>query len=205
MKVSIKSRQKQETIQPSVYPNQAFDTGPLMPEHSDIYAVNRHLTHCKKDMFYNPNYPTNRDYENLKFQNNNQIFNGRNLSDNTKVPNGLRRGTKENVKPSVWENGAITGHLLDYHYSDTCGIKVQKNPSNLVEAPRINEKYEYASTMPIKMASPFPQVRVPEHISTYGKNPNSTLYDYPVSKFAGDFVYNNVNNPYFMFAKDTSS
>jgi hypothetical protein len=74
------------------------------------------------------------------------VYNGRNISDNTLIKGkSLRNDGKENSKPGIWDNGIITQNILDFHYSDTSDIKFSKNPSNLVEAPRINEKYEFNS------------------------------------------------------------
>jgi hypothetical protein len=57
--------------------------------------------------------------------------------------------------------------------------------------------------MDFKVKSKFPQVSVPDHIAKYGYNPNPYLYDAPVTKYAQDYIHNNINNPYFMYTKDT--
>ena len=35
--------------------------------------------------------------------------------------------------------------MLDYLYSDTKGITYAKNPSNLIEPLKVNEKFEFSS------------------------------------------------------------
>ncbi len=39
----------------------------------------------------------------------------------------------------------FTNNMLNQLYDDNASIKVSKMPSNLVEVPRVNEKYEIAS------------------------------------------------------------
>ena len=39
----------------------------------------------------------------------------------------------------------FTNNMINHLYDDNATIKVSKLPSNLVEVPRINEKYEISS------------------------------------------------------------
>jgi len=82
------------------------------------------------------------------YKNNNNLFNGRHLSDHT--PLTAFYSSKSNPPEEVPEkpnlpSGIFTNNLLNQFYDDNYYMAASTNPSSLVEVPRVNEKYEISS------------------------------------------------------------
>lgn len=96
---------------------------------------------------------------------NNNVFNGKNISDHTAATQyyqtkfdpsqaqTLHRITQEpqRQQDALFRDvtngmgGLFSNDMLNQFFDDNATIKVSKNPSNLVEVPRVNEKYENKS------------------------------------------------------------
>jgi hypothetical protein len=87
------------------------------------------------------------------YQNNNYVFNGRNLTTHEHINPTIKRcqTKKPELDTGVFirdqlNANMVTHNILNHLYSDTNGMEVAKNPSNLVSAPKINEKYESSTS-----------------------------------------------------------
>lgn len=96
-----------------------------------------------------------------KYSHNNNIFNDKNLSDGSKVSKfykikskpeestkDLRIATQQKRQQAATlqsELPIFTNNMLNHLYDDNTTIKVSRLPSNLVEVPKVNEKYEIKS------------------------------------------------------------
>ncbi len=79
-------------------------------------------------------------------RNNNNIFNNRNISDHTNVTKFYSEKARPIAPETAVEKPAFfSNNLLNQLYDDNPGIRVAKNPSNLISVPRVSEKYECSS------------------------------------------------------------
>eukprot|EP00347_Sterkiella_histriomuscorum_P012914 403366738 len=99
---------------------------------------------------------------------NNNVFNGKNISDHTRASEFQQIKTRPELadqlnhtaqqsrrqqaalfrdigNTNVDGQPVFTNNMLNQYYDDNASIKVSKMPSNLVEVPRVNEKYEIKS------------------------------------------------------------
>ena len=114
-----------------------------------------------------PTAPSNDELKRLaqkheKYSTNNNVFNGKNLSDCSKVSqfytvkakpseahrqaNMASQSRRQQQATAMTSNMPVfTNNMINHLYDDNATIKVSKMPSNLVEVPKINEKYEVSS------------------------------------------------------------
>ncbi|CDW81926.1 UNKNOWN [Stylonychia lemnae] len=158
--------------------------------------ANKHTTQCKKESKSNKATelkPSNKHYQTLaqkheKISHNNNVFNGKNMSDHTKASNyyqvkaqpQLATRQQTIAQQSMRQQAAVfkdingqpqafTRDMLNQFYDDNATIKVSKMPSNLVEVPRVNEKYEISSFF----SQPYPQQYL-DNLRTLGMMDNKS-------------------------------